>query len=62
MIVLAITIQMTTRGSHQRCSVRKGVLRNFAEFTGKHLCQVLFYKKVAGLNPATNDRINTMQY
>ena len=23
----------------QRCSVRKGVLRNFAKFTGKHLCQ-----------------------
>ena len=43
MIVFAITIQMTTRSSHQRCSVRKGVLRNFAKFTGKHLCQVLFY-------------------
>ena len=25
-------------GSHQRCSVRKNVLKNFAEFTGKHLC------------------------
>ena len=24
--------------SHQRCSVKKGVLRNFAKFTGKHLC------------------------
>ena len=23
----------------QRCSLRKGVLRNFAKFTGKHLCQ-----------------------
>ena len=34
MIVFAITIQMTTRSSHQRCSVRKGVLRNFAKFTG----------------------------
>ena len=21
------------------CSIRKGVLRNFAKFTGKHLCQ-----------------------
>ena len=27
------------RSSHQRCSVRKGVLRNLAKFTGKHLCQ-----------------------
>ena len=53
MIVFAITVQMTTRSSHQRCSVRKGVLRNFAKFTGKHLCQVLFYNKVAGPEPAT---------
>ena len=30
--------------------VRKGVLRNFAKFTGKHLCQSLFFNKVAGLN------------
>ena len=27
------------RSSHRRCSVRKGVLRNFAKFTGKYLCQ-----------------------
>ena len=33
-------------------SVRKGALRNFAKFAGKHLCQRLFYK-VAGLRPAT---------
>ena len=31
------------------CSIRKGVLRNFAKFTGKHLCQSLFFNKVAGL-------------
>ena len=31
-----------------RCSVKKGVLRNFAKFTGKHLCQSLFFNKVAG--------------
>ena len=31
--------------SHQRCSVRKGGLRNFAKFTGKHLCQSLFFNK-----------------
>ena len=41
------------RSSHRRCSVRKGVLRNYAEFTGKHLCQTLFSNKVAGLSPAT---------
>ena len=32
---------------------RKGVPRNFAKFTGKHLCQGLFFHKVAGLRPAT---------
>ena len=26
----------------------KGVLNNFANFTGKHLCQSLFFNKVAG--------------
>ena len=36
------------RSSHQRCSVKKGVLRNFAKFAGKHLCQCLFFNKVAG--------------
>ena len=34
-----------TRSSHRRCSVRKDVLRSFAKFTGKHLCQSLFFKK-----------------
>ena len=41
------------RNSHRRCSVRKGVLTNFAKFTGKHLCQSLYFNKVAGLRPAT---------
>ena len=29
-----------------RCSVRKGFLRNFTNFTEKHLCQSLFLNKV----------------
>ena len=28
----------------------KGDLRNFAKRTGKHLCQSLFFNKVAGCN------------
>ena len=32
---------------------KKGVLRNFLKFTGKHLCQSLFYPKVASQRPAT---------
>ena len=35
--------------SHQTCSERRGVLRNFVKFTGKHLCQSLFFNKVAGM-------------
>ena len=41
------------RSSHQRCSVTKGVLRNFAKFTGKPLCKSLFFNKVADLRPET---------
>ena len=33
------------RSSHRRCFFKKGVLRNFAKFTGKHLCQSLFFIK-----------------
>ena len=29
----------------------KKVLENFTKFTGKHLCQNLFFNKVAGLRP-----------
>ena len=32
--------------------MKKGVLKNFTKFTGKHLCQSLFFNKVAGLRPA----------
>ena len=38
----------TFRNIHRRCSVRKGVIRNFTKFTGEHLCQSLFFNKVAG--------------
>ena len=34
------------RSIPQRCSMKKGVLRNFTKFTGKHLCQSLFFNKV----------------
>ena len=35
------------------CVLKKRFLANFAKFTGKHLCQSLFFNKVAGLWPAT---------
>ena len=45
-IILIIFISF--RSSHWRCSVRKSVLKNFAKFTGKHLCQSHFFNKVVG--------------
>ena len=51
-IILALRY-FTYRSSHLRCFVNKGVLKSFAKFTGKHLCQSLFFNKVAGLSPAT---------
>ena len=33
--------------------MRKGVLRNLTKFAGKHLCQSLFFNKIASLRPAT---------
>ena len=36
------------RSSRPEVICEKGVLRNFAKFTGKHLCQSLFFNKVAG--------------
>ena len=41
------------KSSHRRCSVRNDVLKNFAKVTGKHVCQCLFFDKVAVLRPAT---------
>ena len=31
--------------------LKKGAFRNLAKFTGNHLCQSLFFNKVAGLRP-----------
>ena len=43
------TIFLFFRSSHLEMFCKKSVLRNFAKFTGKHLCQDLFFDKVAGL-------------
>ena len=39
--------------SHQRCSIRKDVLKNFTKFTGKLLYQILFFNKIGDDTPAT---------
>ena len=38
----------TYRSSRPEVFCKKGVLRNFTKVTGKHLCQSLFFNKVAG--------------
>ena len=45
-----ISSNLITEAVARRCSVEKGVLKNFAKFTGKHLCQSLVFNKVAGLS------------
>ena len=39
------------RSSHQRCSIKKAILKHFVIFTGKYLCWGLFLNKVAGHPP-----------
>ena len=41
------------RSTHRSCYIKKGVFKNFAKFTGKHLCQIHFFNKFAGVRPAT---------
>ena len=43
----------TLRSSRLEVFCKKGLLKNFANFTGKHLCQSLFFNENAGLSPAT---------
>ena len=41
------------RNSRSEVFCKKGVLRNFGKFTGKHLWQSFFFNKVASVSPAT---------
>ena len=46
-------MQTNSEAVAQRCSVKKGVLKNFSKFTGKHMCQSPFFNRIACLSPAT---------
>ena len=46
------TIFPNVRNSRPEMLCEKDVLRNFAKFTGKHLCQSLFFNKVTLLQEA----------
>ena len=38
------------KNSHERYSVKNDILKNFAKFTGKHMCNCLFFNKFASLS------------
>ena len=42
------------RSSRPGVFFKKGVLRNFAKFTGKHLYQSLFFNKLEGIKSASS--------
>ena len=44
--LIGILNKLINRSNRRRCSMKKGVLQNFAKFTGKHLCQSLFLLKL----------------
>ena len=44
-----VKIDSSLRSSQQGCSIKRGALRNFTKFTGKHQCQSLFFNKVPHL-------------
>ena len=46
---LSILLKKLSRSSLPDVFCKKSVLRNFAKFTGKHLCQNLFFNEVACL-------------
>ena len=41
------------RSSRPKVFCKKGAIRNFTKFSGKHLCQGLIFNEVAGLRLAT---------
>ena len=45
------------RSSGPELFCKENVLRNFAKFIGKHLCQSLFFNRVAGLRPSKKESL-----
>ena len=47
------SIFLIKRSSHPEMFCKNSIPKNFTKLTGKHLCQSLFFIKIAGLRPAT---------
>ena len=52
--------QAISRRTHRTCSIKTWVLRNFAKFIGKHLCQSIAFNKGTGLRAATLLKTETL--
>ena len=50
-LILNLNINTICRSSRLEVFCKNVVPENFLKFTGKHLCQSLFFNKVAGLQP-----------
>ena len=50
------------RSSHQRCSLKKGALKNFSMFTGKHLCWSPFFSNCITVFPERLSEILKMVF
>ena len=52
-LTMCLFLWTVFRGSQPEVFCKKGVLRNFAKFTGKYLCQSLFFTKASGPRSST---------
>ena len=50
------------RSSYQRYSLKKGVLRIFVKYTGKRVCQSLFFFPIFPFDPPENIRKSNISY
>ena len=56
-----LKIPAIERRSHSEVFCKKGVLEKFTKFTAKHLCQSLFFNKVAGLRPFLREHLRWLK-
>ena len=50
---ISVTLFGEFTSNRREVFCKNGVLKNFSKFTGKHLCQRLFFNQVAGWSAAT---------
>ena len=60
-LVIKLTFYCDLQKQPPEVFCKKSVFKNFVNFTGKSLCQKLYFNKVAGLRPATLLKKNSTQ-